>query len=187
MRKLFTSVFLICAVTACTQFSLLEPKRTQIGDAYSVDPQIAWSKRSVGHNEIWTVDGPALQEVRFILGVGKGDTLFASQGLAAPENWPKLTKFQRPSEVVDFFVDSLVATKANDVQTKGLRPTKFGTNDGFRFEFSFNRNGLNFDGVGVSTTIDSEVHMVLYIATQLHYFERYRQEFEAIIKSISAV
>ena len=133
------------------------------------------------------MDGPALQEVRFILGVSKGDTLFASQDLAAPENWPKLTKFQRPSEVVEFFFDSLVATKANDVQTTGLRPTKFGMNDGFRFEFSFNRNRLNFDGVGICTTIDSEVHMGLYIATQLHYFERYRQEFEAIIKSISAV
>ena len=65
MRKLWPVLLALSVLAACAQYSLVEAERVKIGNAYSVDPQIAWSKLQVGDFEIWTVDGANLESLQF--------------------------------------------------------------------------------------------------------------------------
>lgn len=51
-----------------------EPARA--AEHYRVSPQIEWSRIERGAVDIWTVDGPQLQQLRFYRAVADGDTLF---------------------------------------------------------------------------------------------------------------
>ena len=76
MGRFAAIVFLLTVLAACAQYSLVEAKKQKIGGTYTVEAQIAWSKYSEGKVEIWTVDGPALEAVRFFKGLDDGDSLF---------------------------------------------------------------------------------------------------------------
>ncbi len=76
MGRIATIAVLLATLAACAQYSLVEAKKQKIGSAYTVEAQIAWNKHSEGKVELWTVDGPALEAVRFFKGLSAGDTLF---------------------------------------------------------------------------------------------------------------
>ena len=58
------ALLLALLLSGCATYSLVEPKRTPIGDLYTVEPQIPWSAAKSGKYEIWTVDGRLLQQLR---------------------------------------------------------------------------------------------------------------------------
>jgi len=184
MKKNIPFLAVLLLLAGCTQYSLLEPKRTTIGDAFSVEPQIEWSRQSLGHNEIWTTDGPLLQQVRFVHGLTAGKTLYASAAATVPETWPKLRNQTHPSEIMEFVVDSLTALKANNPRTENLRPFKFGSHEGFRFDYNYNADGLDHNGIAVGAEINGEFSLILYSGTRLHYFEKHLDTFERILGSI---
>ncbi len=185
MRKLWPVLFVLNVLAACTQYSLVEAKRVKIGDAYSVDPQIAWSKLQVGDFEIWTVDGANLESLQFHSGIEPGDTLYDR---ADDEDLPVFDTDMKPNQVMEFVVDSLARQGANDIQTSGLRPADFGQLRGYRFEFTFQTNdGLQMRGLALGTVIEDELHLMLYMGASTYYFEKYLDRVERIFASIETV
>ncbi len=185
MRKLWPVLLVLSVLAACTQYSLVEAERVKIGDAYSVDPQIAWSKLQVGDFEIWTVDGANLESLQFHSGIEPGDTLYER---ADDEDLPVFDTDMKPNQVMEFVVDSLARQGANDIQTSGLRPADFGQLRGYRFEFTFQTNdGLQMRGLALGTVIEDELHLMLYMGASTYYFEKYLDRVERIFASIETV
>ena len=80
MRRTTLGVLVVFSIFAapCPTFTLVKPEKVTIGDYYTIDSPISWSRLTEGKTQIWTVDGPLLQELRFIVGLEDGEGLIKS-------------------------------------------------------------------------------------------------------------
>lgn len=175
-------------VAACSQFALIEPEKpVTIAGTYVLDPQIAWSRISDGELEMWTVDGPLLNHVRFYNGIVDGEPLLHLRGIAA-DSLPRFRKSMSPLEVRDLVVATFARDGLLNVATHDLRPTPFGPDDGYRFEYTYQtRDGLKKKGFAVGTIHDGRLFLIVYSAPEIFYFDRYKDVVERMIGSLRAV
>ena len=179
----YVSLFILAfLIAACVQYSLLKPEKVAIGDVYTVDSQIAWNRMTEGKTEIWTVDGPLLQELRFIKGIEDGDALFrGGAGKKLPPFKSKMTAI----EIKELFETSLVQFGVARLKTLNLRPESFGKVAGFRFEFTYVlKNGLEKQGFALGAVIAELLHMIIYTGTRLHYYPKHKDDVERLVRSI---
>ena len=183
MKRRITPFALPLLLFGCATYSLVEAKRTPIGDLYTVDPQISWSSASQGKIELWTVDGPSLQAIRFVKGLEDGEYLFKGK---EEEKAPKFNKRMTPSEIVEFVVDNLTAVGAQNVKAVNLRPEKFGNHQGFRFELTFaSKEGLEEEGFVVGVVVKEHLYLIMYTGVKAHYYRKHKEHVERILESIS--
>ena len=182
MKRFFAIFAMLAVLGGCAAYSLVDAKRQTIGGAYSVQPGIQWSKVTLDNVEVWTVDGPNLEMIRFVRGLEDGDRMFT-----APDDvkLPAYNPAMKANEVMEFVVDSFARSGASNVEGTALRPTQFGAASGFRFDLSFTSgDGLWFDGMAVGATIDDKLHLIVYTGARQHYFPKYRDEVERMIGTI---
>lgn len=182
MTRWLSVLVLAMALTGCAAYSLVEPRRTAIGDLYTVEPQIPWSAKQSGKYEVWTVDGGSLEQVQFINGIADGETLFTGK-----EQYKKLVfkKNMSASEIMELVVDGLAADDGQKLETKNLKPVQFGSHPGFRFELSFvTKESLESEGLVVGAVIKDKLYLIKYTGTRIHYFRKYKEHVERIIESI---
>jgi hypothetical protein len=183
VRRSARAFALAIILTGCATYSLVEPRRTAIGDLYTVDPQIPWSSTQTGKVEVWTVDGPSLQAVRFVKGLDDGEALFGGK---AGKKSPKFTKAMAALEIMEFVVDSVTALGAQKVEAANLRPQRFGNVQGFRFDLRFaSKAGLEEEGLVVGALAKERLHLIIYTGTRAHYFPKHKDHVERMIESIS--
>ncbi len=180
---LFTGLALI--LTGCAPFNLVEPKPREIGTAYSVEPTIAWnaySKQQFGLiDERWTIDGFGLGDMRFWHDVNDGEALFESRVI----EYPTFQSDMRPTEVAELYAGSLSKADVVDFETQNLRPAKFGSVDGFRFELSYLlASGLKVRGTALAAIVDQKLQLIVYSAPELHYYSKNLDEAEKVMASV---
>jgi hypothetical protein len=190
---LLVIVFLL---SACAHYTLVEPAKKDMGGSYSVEPQTVWNRSVQGKIEIWTLDGPSLAAVHFFNGIGDGQNLFPFYGKSTRKaKLPQFNKNMTASEVQEFIVDSMMAPYQRSlvgpnmigtgVQTSHLRPFKFGSHPGFRFELSFlSEEGLEYEGFVVGTIKADKLYLICYAGTREFYYPKYQETAEQIIASI---
>lgn len=206
MKRATTAFTLALFLTGCAFYSSIEPRRTPIGDLFTVEPQIPWSKASRGNVEMWTVDGPRLQAVRFVKGLEDGEVLFEGKD---KEKRPKFRKQMTPNEIMEFVVDTMtllgperVAGRnvrlgmqqgvdrvaligAQKVEATNLRPGKFGDVQGFRFEMSFlSKEGLEQRGFVIGSVVEERLYLIMYTGVKAYYYAKHKDHVEQIIESI---
>lgn len=205
-RAILSAVFI--SLLGCNHYYLANPGKHNIGDLYRVKTDIAWNRANEKGVEVWTVDGPMLQEIRFISDLSDGLPLIQT----VPEQNIKLPRFRShmtPTEVQELFVGTAkllnavmeaehlvkgqvpyfalrsAGINASSIQTANLRPADFGTLPGFRFEVSFlSKEGLESDGLVVGTIHKKKLYLIIYTGTNEYYYPRYKDEVELIIASI---
>jgi len=107
MTRQFAALTILLLAAACTPPLVATPpsEPIQIG-FYSVTPQTEWNRAMMTRKEVWTVDGYALQALRF-LDVADGQTL---SGETDPDGKaPVYRKSMLPNEIQEFIVETLVA------------------------------------------------------------------------------
>ena len=183
MTRKFTALAILLLAAACVPSIVATPPQEpiQIG-FYSVTPQIEWNRPMMTARETWTIDGYALQSLRF-LEVAHGQTL---SGEEDPEGKaPVFRKTMLPNEIQEFIVETLAAGGWANVKPKGLKPAKFGSLPGFRFSFGMlSEDGLEYDGVVLGTVREDTLHIIAYVGTRLHYFPQYAKDVEKLFASI---
>ena len=180
MKRIWAGLLLL--LSGCSTYTLVDPGQVAVCDLYSVKPDIQWSEVNKGDVRLWTVNGAELESIRFISGIREGVPIMDIT------NEKQETSF-RPdmseSELVDAIVDAFSLSGAQRVQAKNLRPTPFGSMDGFRFELEFmNEDGLKKNGAVIGTIVDESLYLIIYTGASIHYFPKYAQEFETIVNSI---
>ena len=189
MRTLALLLLVLFLVTACARVKLIDNTRVSIGDTYSVDPQLRWASVPARPGlDLWTVDGAALDSVTFIKGVADGEAVFRGPiGSGAPDEdrRPKFRAEMTPSDIAELFVDSYALFRNQKLETAGLRPAKFGTEDGFRFEMTWvTPAGLEMQALVAGAIIKKRLHAVVYSGARAHYFPKYRDAVEKLLISI---
>ena len=187
MRRLVC--LLALSLASCVTYSLVAPGRVEIGEAYTVQPGVAWNRIATGQRERWTVDGPRLQDLVFFKGLADGETLFPVNPLARMTDKAKRTPRFRARmtalEIQEFVAASLAFAGHAQVRTKDLLPARFGTADGFRFAFSYAlQDGLEKRGFAVGRVRNEGLDLILYRGTRLYYYGKYADEAERIVRSI---
>ena len=167
----------------CAPYALVEPKRTAIGDLYTVEPQVQWSAVERGKIVTWTVDGFPLEAVRFVKGLDDGESLLLEQALQTKP--PTFRANMTPSEILEFVVDSWSLAGAQQVRASNLRPRKFANLDGFAFDMTYLlRNGLEAQGMVVGAVAKGKLHLIIYTGARRHYFPKYKTDVDRMIDSI---
>lgn len=181
-RKLtFLAVLLLAAACTPPLVTTSPTERVQIG-FYSVTPQAEWNRATMSRTEAWTVDGYALQALRF-LDVADGRTL---SGETDPDGEaPVFRKSMLPNEIQEFIVETLAAGGWANIKPAGLQPARFGDLPGFRFSYTMvSEDGLDYSGVVLGTVKDDTLHLIMYSGTSLHYFPKHAKDVEKVFASI---
>ncbi len=174
----------VLLLAGCAAWTLVDTQRQTVAGRYSVAPQIRWSRIKRDDVELWTVDGAALQAVRFFDPLDDGRALFS--GSAEPDDkLPTFRSGMTPTEVQELVVHTVERSGGAKVRASGLRPWRFGGLPGFRFEIEF----LSDSGLEMRATIAGAVDgerllLVTYSGTRAHYYPRYLPAVEQLLQSI---
>ncbi|MDH3317255.1 MAG: hypothetical protein OER43_16020 [Gammaproteobacteria bacterium] len=196
MTRLSIILLLTALIAGCvTPYSLVNPERQTVGGVISVQPSTKWNKASLtdyqGSLEVWTLDGPTLNTLVFFTGVPDGEPLFTrrSQNPAQQEKPPVFRSTMNALEIQEL----LEATVARYFQTtlaegRNLRSETIAEGRGFRFETKLvGRDEVERVGVFVGTIRHKKLYGAWFQGARLHYFERYRPEFDRLVKSARLV
>lgn len=176
------ALLLALLLAGCATYSLVEPKRTPIGDRYTVEPQIPWSAAKSGKYEIWTVDGRLLQQLQFVNGLEDGEPMFKGN---AQYKKQVFRKNMPASDIMELVVDGLSSDGAQKLATRNLKPAPFGGQPGFRFEANFvTKDGLEYEGLVVGAIIKDKLYLIKYTGTRAHYHPKHKEHVERLIESI---
>lgn len=189
MKLRFFAVPFLLAVASCTPIKLVEPTPQAIGQSYRVKPTAAWNGlTSVAAGPIvseqWSKDGWLLNGMNFWHDIEEGSALFEVDEV----EFPKFKTDMRATEVQEFFVSSKTKRGVEDVEATNLRPAKFGSAEGFRFDFTFlSPEGLKMRGMVLAAMINQKLQLIEYWATDAHYFEQNADEVEKIFETIELI
>jgi hypothetical protein len=182
MSRWLIPVVLSMLLSGCAAWTLVEGERRSVAGHYTVAPQISWSRLRQGNVEVWTVDGPALQAIRFFDGLADGDELFPSP---AAEKLPAYSSSMTPTEIEEFVVHSAQRAGAARVDASNLRPWRFGGRDGFRFDLAFvDAGGLEMNGLVAGVVDGGKLYLIVYSGARAHYYPKYVQQVERVLGSI---
>ena len=166
-------------------YKLIRAEPRSIGKAYTVHPQIEWSGIQDGKIELWTVHGPNLESLRFVLGLEAGEGILEPEFLSE-EEFPEFQPEMSATEIAEFCADTLSRMGAKRLRTSGLRPSPFGSHDGFRFELEYNTgDGLEMSGLVAGAVVEEELHLILFTAPRTYYLEARAPDVERILQSVS--
>lgn len=188
-RPISFLVLVTLLLPGCAAGPEVEPHQpAAVTDHYRVESTIEWTRIERGKLEVWTVDGPQLQQLRFYRAVHDGNSLLPRPPptAAGPDRRPRYQAWMRPHDIMDLVAASLSQSGAISVATRNLRPADFGQREGFRFDLAFeSQGGLDYRGLALGM-VDAEhrLHLILYTGTRSHYFEAYRGPVEDILASI---
>ena len=163
-----------------SMYKLVEPGVRTMGDVYTAQPRMAWSVYRSGKLETWTIDGFALETLRFFKGIDEGEPLI--RGGANEERRARFHAAMTMPEVSEFVAESLFSSR---FPPRNVRPAPFGSADGFRFEVSYaGTAGVKREAIVAGAVLDKRLHVIAYEGTALYHFGKYRHEVEHILRSV---
>lgn len=209
MRPMILLLIVLLFIGGCTHYTAVPAERRAIGGLYSVKSNVPWSQADEGGIQVWTIDGPLLEALRFVT-LKDGDTLFPATDKDA--KLPRFRAHMTPNEVAEFFAASLKSVSggvdthqlakgmvhpagiragsinASTLDVKNLRPADFGRLPGFRFDFSFlSKEGLERQGFAFGSIHEGKLLLMVYTGTKEYYFDKHKQDVETIFSSVQLV
>jgi hypothetical protein len=206
MKSMILLLIVLLFIGGCAHYTAVPAERKAIGGLYSVKSNVSWSQADEGGMQLWTIDGPLLEALRFVT-LNDGDTLFQTSDKEA--KLPRFRAHMTPSDVVEFFVASLKSVSggvdthqlskgmvqpaqiragsinAASIDVRNLRPADFGKVPGFRFDFSFlSKEGLERQGTAFGSIHDAKLLLMVYTGTKEYYFDKHKQDVETIFSSV---
>jgi hypothetical protein len=177
---------LLAGGSAATAGNRLIEANTQVqvaGSAYGVTPARTWNKlgaRPGRGSEVWTLDGPALNEITFYGAIATDRPLFREVN-RRERPLPHFSSTMLLTDIPTLLENSYRAGRGVTVySTDRMEPTRFGGRDGVRFEYSFTTDDeVRRRGEGYGAIVNGQLYLITYEAPVIHYFdgalEAYRQ------------
>ena len=98
---------------------------------------------------------------------------------------PKFKKGMTAFDISEMVVATLAQSKASDIQVVSLTKAEFGNRDGFRFELRYkDAESLERKALVFGTAQNDRLHLILYQAPAMYYFDRDKARVEQIFKSV---
>ena len=192
IKKIFIVSFFLIFISCETDktYILVEPRKAEIQNSYSVSTKKKWSQfQESNYNFLfWTVDGYTLQRIVFFKPIEDGTSLFDHEGWLTKENEKrpifdsKMNKF----EIKEFFENCIIWSREfTNFETTDIKNYKIGDAEGVSFDIKAqNELGLNYKGFAVVGIKNKKLYSIYFIATEMEFYDRYKEEAKKIISSI---
>jgi len=193
MKKALGPLLLVLLIAGCQPLVLVEPKRTSIDGAFSVEPQIAWSRGNpdllqsgTGKNpaQVWTADGFGIEQVRFYPGIADGKPL--GREVDGQDKLPVFKKDMTSTEIMELVEATLTRVDQSTlIEMHDLRPADFGGVPGFRFEITMTlKDELPRKAIVAGAVKNDRLYMILYEGARIYYYDKYADVAARIIDSV---
>tara|TARA_B100000315_G_C14459139_1_gene532915 strand:+ start:447 stop:1043 length:597 start_codon:yes stop_codon:yes gene_type:complete len=192
IKKIFIISFLLILIS-CTpdkMYILVEPGKVEINKIYSVSTNKNWSQfQDHEYNFLfWTIDGYTLQRIVFFKPIEDGrslfdhDSLFTKEDRKRPVFDSKMNKF----EIKEFFENCIMWSREfTNFETINIKNYKVGDAEGVSFDIKAqNELGLKYKGFAVTGIKNKKLYLVYFIATEMEFYDKYKEEAKKIISSI---
>ena len=193
VRRIF-ALAICLGLSGCvsTQFTLVEVGSVQV-EGMSVSTQDAgWNKAPqimTGYlrddSELWTRDGILLDRLFIIPSVDNGGALFESSSKELV--FPTFKGDMLPNEIIELVEASFAKLLGNDtlVESSGLRPYRLDDQRAVMFELTTTSSEQpRRKGRSLAFVKDQSLYLVVFLATDIHYFEKHWAEAEALMQSV---
>jgi hypothetical protein len=177
---LFASVLM----TGCAGYSLVKGgERVSIG-SMSIEAPRDWNHwRGAGGTEFWTLDGPVLQHILFVQGIGNDEVPWSTGG--DPDGVPKFRKGMSAIEISELIQATMANEEFQNTRITDLKPATFGGHPGFSFAMTMtSKKGLDMKGIALGAVVEDKLYMTVYRGAALHFFDRGFADYEKISASL---
>lgn len=154
----------------------------------TVTPSRHWNRNSarpVPKGEVWTIDGPLLNELYFVSGLVPGETLYRDVN-RKERPLPQFRATMQLTDIPELFESSnRLALQTPLFRITTTEPVRFAGRDGvkFTYEYSVAGSSLARKGVATATIANGQLHLISFTAPALYYFDRDRAAAEAVMAS----
>jgi hypothetical protein len=188
--RLVLTLSLAALLSGCVAFSMVEPGATMVGDL-QIHASAAWNQAPAvmspaarSGTKVWTRDGLLLDRIVIIPGVPDGKPIF--KPMDKSQALPAFKADMLPNELEELTessISKLFGEGQTAVTTMNLRPHRFGENSGILFDVETAvSDGPNYRGFVGAFISEDKLYMLIYLAAQPFYYDKHREEAEAIIK-----
>ena len=154
-----------------------------------VDSSLDWARMHAPRIEVWTIDGLPLNEFVVVSRVRDDEhvMLEARERKRRPDG-PWFRTGMRPDELRDVLLDAFRQDGWTRVTARDLRPERFGTVEGIRFEAELTEpGGLRYKGLFGAAERNGRLTHFFWIAPEEHYFPRDREAVEQMFQTVRFV
>ena len=144
-----------------------------------------WTSRPVKQGETWTKDGVNLNELYFVGGLPAGKTLYKDRQ-KKDRPLPQLSSSLDLTEIPEFYESSTRLVLDTSVfEMTSIEPGTLAGYDAVKFEFQYSVEGSTLlrKGMGIGTMVGGQLYLVAFTAPSTYFFDRDREEVEAIMAS----
>lgn len=192
--KVALAAALVIATGGCAVFgyTMVQPgaRVAVAGSTLTVTPPAAWNKagtiRGPGKDaELWTLDGPALNELTFYGGIEDDRPLFREVS-RRERPLPRFSSTMLAPDVAALFESSYrVASGTPLFEMRGMEPATFAGRPGFRFGYSYVLQGeeVRRRGEATGAIVDGRLYLISFEAPEIHYFGRDEAAYRRIVES----
>ncbi|QSX79882.1 hypothetical protein [Agrilutibacter solisilvae] len=171
---LLSLVFALLAACASGPGGRLQVKgETEVFDM-TLETPLDWARIKSHRQELWTVDGVLLNRLLVYSRVKPGEHVFqlARERRSRPDG-PWYRVGMRLDELQQLVVDGLADQQWVGVDASGLRPHRFGTVEGVRFDLRMtNPDGLIYEGTAAVAEREGRLTVLVWMAPKEHYHGR---------------
>ena len=138
------------------------------------DTSMDWARTRLQRVELWTIDGLPLNEFVVVSKVRPNEHVFLeSRERKRRPDGPWYRPGMRPDELRDVLLDAMRQNGWTQVVASNLRPARFGSVDGLRFEVQLTHaNGLKYRGTFAAAEHEGKLTHWFWIAPAEHYYGR---------------
>ena len=138
------------------------------------DTNMDWARTRLSRIELWTIDGLQLNEFVVISKVKPGEhVLLGARERKKHPDGPWFREGMRPDEIRDVLLDGLRQDGWSQVSASHLRPARFGSVDGLRFDVQLTHaNGLLYRGSYAAAVHGGRLTHWFWLAPAEHYYGR---------------
>lgn len=166
---------LLALLVACSGGGpLVKPGPNPAGGQLTIDSGMEWTRVAGRRYQLWTIDGELLNRLYMIPGVREGEYIFLGERYSRRRpDGAFYRNGMRPDEIKDLIVDGLAASGAVNIRVDNLRPARFGTRDGVRFEMTMaNEEGLKYGGMAAAFPHEKGLALAIFLAPTEYYYPR---------------
>lgn len=189
MRLFFLGCLLLLG--GCIQFTAIPPGDS-IHSGLTVTTTETWNQAPREFTRLsrpdaknWTRDGILLDRILIIPAVPIGEPLFRQT--SASQALPTYQANMLPNEIEELVESSIVKLFGEGgaaVETRMLRPQRFGEKKGIMFDLEVRvSDGPDYRGVTGAAVSDDKLYVIIYLAAIPYYYDKHLEEAVKIIQS----
>jgi hypothetical protein len=171
-------------------FTLVQPRAHSVArGSMVVTPTVPWNRiprgpYDISREENWTLNGPLLDSLSFVGGLGSGSAI-VRQRRRDERQVPVFRPDMTPQEIASM-IETFYRIRAGSVRfdMTELKPRTFLGHPGFQLDFRhLGGNEVERQGRVVGAVIGERLYLALFDGARMHYFPAGLPEFERIVET----